>query len=114
MSWMFIVVNHPLFICIHMYIIYTYIIYTYIYVYIYIYIYIYNDIFELSCVVTVLHRFYVTFDENIFGHGKTTKQVQVLEIFSNTWSYFVVLLTIGTKKLLSQQQHPIFSIDIKE
>ena len=94
---------------------YVYNIYIYnIYLYICIYIYIYNDIFELSCVVTVLHRFYVIFDENIFGHGKTTKQVQVLEIFSNTWSYFVVLLTIGTKKLLSQQQHPIVSIDIKE
>ena len=80
MSRMFIVVNHPLFICIHMYIICTYIyIYIYISIYlsIYLYIYIYNDIFELSCVVTVLHRLYIIFDENIFGHGKTTKQVDL-------------------------------------
>ena len=48
------------------------------------YLYIYNHIFELSCVVTVLHGLYIIFDGNIFGHGKTTKQVQVSEIFSNT------------------------------
>ena len=90
---------------------YTYVCNIYIYN---MYLYIYNHIFELSCVVTVLHGLYIIFDGNIFGHGKTTKQVQVSEIFSNTWPCFVVLLTIVTKKLLSQKQHPIVSIDIKE
>ena len=60
---------------------YTYVCNIYIYN---MYLYIYNHIFELSCVVTVLHGLYIIFDENIFGHGKTTKQFQVSEIFSNT------------------------------